>query len=276
MLGYQVAVPGQNRLLNGLRWDGQVDPVRWQPAPTIYQRAAATGIDAYRVAARKNWRRPASRWRPCAAPPTGPPTAWARSLPRRPGRWRARTGRWSPSTTRNLTVPATCSDPSPRPGPTSSPTWTSSLSSWRAHFRRARRSTSPPITAWSTPGPDDRIDVNVVPGLRDQGRPAGRRGAGPARVRRARGRGRRPGHLAGRAGRPRLGGLARGGDRRGLVRPGRSSGSPRGSATWWPAQQAPGRCVATKAEPLESSLEGMHGSLTPGDQFVPLLSVTSM
>ena len=34
--------------------------------------------------------------------------------------------------------------------------------------------------------------------------------------------------------------------------------------------------VATKAEPLESSLDGMHGSLTPGDQFVPLLSVTSI
>jgi hypothetical protein len=34
--------------------------------------------------------------------------------------------------------------------------------------------------------------------------------------------------------------------------------------------------VATKAEPLESSLVGMHGSLTPSDQFVPLLSVTSM
>ena len=52
MLGYQVAVPGQDRLLNGLRWDEQVDPLSWQPAPTIYQRAAAAGVDAYRVAAR--------------------------------------------------------------------------------------------------------------------------------------------------------------------------------------------------------------------------------
>jgi len=34
--------------------------------------------------------------------------------------------------------------------------------------------------------------------------------------------------------------------------------------------------VATKAERLESSLIGMHGSLTPGDQFVPLLSVSSL
>jgi hypothetical protein len=33
--------------------------------------------------------------------------------------------------------------------------------------------------------------------------------------------------------------------------------------------------VASQAERLESSLIGMHGSLTPGDQFVPLLSVPS-
>ena len=42
------------------------------------------------------------------------------------------------------------------------------------------------------------------------------------------------------------------------------------------APAGPWALVATKAEPLESSLTGMHGSLTPGDQFVPLLSVTSI
>ena len=51
MLGYQVAVPGAGRLLNGLRWDDRVDPLRWQPSPTIYERAAAAGVAAYRVAA---------------------------------------------------------------------------------------------------------------------------------------------------------------------------------------------------------------------------------
>ena len=51
MLGYQVAVPGTGRLLNGLRWDDRVDPLSWQPAATIYQRAAAAGVAAYRVAA---------------------------------------------------------------------------------------------------------------------------------------------------------------------------------------------------------------------------------
>jgi Type I phosphodiesterase / nucleotide pyrophosphatase len=52
MLGYQVAVPGTGRLLNGLRWDDRVDPVTWQPLPTVYERAAAAGIGAVRVAAR--------------------------------------------------------------------------------------------------------------------------------------------------------------------------------------------------------------------------------
>jgi hypothetical protein len=50
ILGYQVAIPGENRLLNGLRWDARVDPLLWQPLPTIYERAAAAGIAAVHVA----------------------------------------------------------------------------------------------------------------------------------------------------------------------------------------------------------------------------------
>ena len=42
------------------------------------------------------------------------------------------------------------------------------------------------------------------------------------------------------------------------------------------APAGPWAIVATKAERLESSLIGMHGSLTPGDQFLPLLSVSSL
>jgi hypothetical protein len=51
MLGYQVLVPATGRLLNGLRWDNSVDPVAWQPGPTIFEQAAAAGISACRVAA---------------------------------------------------------------------------------------------------------------------------------------------------------------------------------------------------------------------------------
>ncbi|GAA0271889.1 alkaline phosphatase family protein [Actinomadura nitritigenes] len=47
LLGVQVAIPGTGRLLNCLRWrDDSVDPERFQPAPTIYQRAAAAGVAA--------------------------------------------------------------------------------------------------------------------------------------------------------------------------------------------------------------------------------------
>ena len=50
ILGYQVRIPGENRLLNGLRWDSRVDPYQWQPLPTIYERATEAGIAAVHVA----------------------------------------------------------------------------------------------------------------------------------------------------------------------------------------------------------------------------------
>jgi hypothetical protein len=50
LLGYQVRVPRTGRLLNALRWDKTVDPVAWQPGSTIFQRAAAAGFGAVRVA----------------------------------------------------------------------------------------------------------------------------------------------------------------------------------------------------------------------------------
>jgi Type I phosphodiesterase / nucleotide pyrophosphatase len=49
MLGYQVAVPGTGRLLNALHWDDRVDPTAWQPGATIYERAEAAEVGAYWV-----------------------------------------------------------------------------------------------------------------------------------------------------------------------------------------------------------------------------------
>jgi Type I phosphodiesterase / nucleotide pyrophosphatase len=49
MLGYQVAVPGQDRLLNGLKWPSDIDPAAWQPRPTIFERATAAGVAAVQV-----------------------------------------------------------------------------------------------------------------------------------------------------------------------------------------------------------------------------------
>lgn len=50
MFGYQVAVPGTGTLLNTLRWDDSVDPRQWQPDSTIFERASDAGITTVRVA----------------------------------------------------------------------------------------------------------------------------------------------------------------------------------------------------------------------------------
>lgn len=50
IVGYLVAVPGTGRLMNSLRWDDHVDPVAWQPQPTVFERAAAAGVTGYHVA----------------------------------------------------------------------------------------------------------------------------------------------------------------------------------------------------------------------------------
>jgi hypothetical protein len=49
MLGYQVANPDTGKLLNGLRWPEDVDPASWQAKPTIFDRAVAEGIAATQV-----------------------------------------------------------------------------------------------------------------------------------------------------------------------------------------------------------------------------------
>jgi hypothetical protein len=50
LLGYKILVPGEDFLLNALHWDPRVDPRQWQPLPTVYQQAAAAGISAFHVA----------------------------------------------------------------------------------------------------------------------------------------------------------------------------------------------------------------------------------
>jgi hypothetical protein len=50
MLGYQVAVPGAGGLLNALRWRNDVDPVAWQPKRTLFERAADAGVTPVHVA----------------------------------------------------------------------------------------------------------------------------------------------------------------------------------------------------------------------------------
>ena len=274
MLGYQVAVPGQGRLLNGLRWDKQVDPVDWQPAPTIYQRAAAAGVDAYRVAARGLEKTGFS-----VASMRGAAYRSADSL----GALVAQASWALAGSDRALvTVYHADLDGTGHVFGSQSEAWSYQL----AHVDKLAEqlaSSLPGGTAlyvtadhgMVNAGPDDRIDVDVVPGLRDGvallgGEPRARHvyavpGAAADVLATWQG------VLGGRAWvASREEAIAAGWfgpvDERFVPRVGDVVAAPAGSSA----------IVATKAEPLESSLEGMHGSLTPGDQFVPLLSVTTI
>jgi hypothetical protein len=44
LVGYTHRVDGGDRLLNGLRWDTDVDPTTYQPYPTVFESAAAAGV----------------------------------------------------------------------------------------------------------------------------------------------------------------------------------------------------------------------------------------
>jgi hypothetical protein len=53
LLGLQIAIPGAGRLLNCLHWKGDdPDPATFQPVPTAYERAAADGVEAGYVSLR--------------------------------------------------------------------------------------------------------------------------------------------------------------------------------------------------------------------------------
>ncbi len=49
LLGYEVLVPGADRLLNELSWENGPDPERWQPEQTVFERAVADGVAVTRV-----------------------------------------------------------------------------------------------------------------------------------------------------------------------------------------------------------------------------------
>jgi type I phosphodiesterase/nucleotide pyrophosphatase len=44
IVGYTSIVPETGALLNALQWDAPVDPRRWQPHQTVFERAAAAGV----------------------------------------------------------------------------------------------------------------------------------------------------------------------------------------------------------------------------------------
>jgi predicted AlkP superfamily pyrophosphatase or phosphodiesterase len=49
LLGYEVLVPGEDRLLNELSWEDGPDPFRWQTEQTVFEVAARDGVAVTRV-----------------------------------------------------------------------------------------------------------------------------------------------------------------------------------------------------------------------------------
>jgi hypothetical protein len=49
LAGYTVAIPGEDRLMNQLRWQPYLDPEVWQPHPTVFRRADAAGVATCQV-----------------------------------------------------------------------------------------------------------------------------------------------------------------------------------------------------------------------------------
>ena len=53
LAGYTVRIPGDRRLMNQLRWQPHVNPRSWQPHPTVFQLADRAGVATYQVSSPK-------------------------------------------------------------------------------------------------------------------------------------------------------------------------------------------------------------------------------
>jgi hypothetical protein len=268
MLGYQVAIPGGDRLLNCLRWDDEVDPVTWQPVTTVYERAAAAGVatayvatGAYRGSGLTRAVHRGARY--VAAGSLGELVACAAQA--------IREGERSFVTVYHSELDAT------------GHRFGSGSAAWRHHLafvdllvRRLAEAMPPDAALYviadhGMTDPAGRVDVDAEPGLRAGvallgGEPRARHvyaedGAAADVLAAWRER------LAGRAWV-----MSRGeAIAAGLFGPVRASMTARvGDVVAVPYADL--AIVATRAEPVESSLIGMHGSLVPAEQLVPLLS----
>jgi Type I phosphodiesterase / nucleotide pyrophosphatase len=270
LLGYQVAVPGEGWLLNALRWDRRIDPLRWQRGPTIFERARAAGIAASRVAHGSLWR-------------TGLSGAAMRGA------------RYYPADTAGALVASTAAALR-APGPALAMVYYGDLdatghdrgcasAAWRYQLRHVdllaqqlagalSAGTVLHVTAdhgmVDVPQPD-RLDADALPELRDGVALLG----GEPRARHVYAvLGAAADVLA--AWRDTLGAAAWVACRDEAIAAGWfgpvDSPFPARIGDVVAAAAGSGAVVATRAEPRESALVGMHGSLTPAEQLVPLLS----
>ncbi len=273
LLGYQVAIPGSGKLLNALRWDASVDPLSWQPGSTIFERAEAAGVATYRAA-------------PGSFRKSGLSTAAMRGA------------RYLPAETLGALVSRSAAALA-GPAPVLSMVYYGDLDAtghvlgcgsdaWQYQLSHVDKlaeqlaaavphGTTLYITAdhGMTDVPAaDRIDVDAQPALRDGVALLG----GEPRAR----------HLYCRPGAAgdvlstwagQLGHLAWVASREQAIADG-WFGPVNGAfaariGDVIVAPSGPSAIVATRAEPRESALVGMHGSLTQADQLVPLLTVTA-
>ena len=49
LLGYQLRIPGSDRLFDHLSWEGGPDPLAWQPSSTIFERVVGADVDVVRI-----------------------------------------------------------------------------------------------------------------------------------------------------------------------------------------------------------------------------------
>jgi hypothetical protein len=273
LLGYQVAVPGTGRLLNGLHWPKDVDPLAWQPKPTVFERAVAAGVPAVHLA-------------PGAFADSGLTRAALRGADYRPARslgvLAAEAVAALDSSDRVLvSVYHGDLDAAGHLYGVASPAWGFQL----AHVDRLAEQITGSLPFGTVlyvtadhgmvdVGPDDRLDADLVPELRDGVALLG----GEPRARHVY---TQPGAAAEvlATWREILGERAWVLSREEAIAEG-WFGPPDESlidriGDVVAAATGNTAIVASKAEPLESSLIGMHGSLTSAEQLVPMLAFAS-
>jgi hypothetical protein len=269
MLGYQFEMPGTRKLLNGLRWNSDIDPLTCQPLTTVYERAVRAGVTPFRVAGARLEK-------------TGLSIAAMRGNTYRPadsmGGLAAQAASALRETDRSLvTVYHGQLD-------STGHAFGCRSDAWRYHLGHVDKLAEqlagalPEATTMYVVAdhgmvdvlPEDRIDADAIPELRDGvdllgGEPRARHvyaAPGAAADVLAAWRG----VLSERAWvLPREEAIAAGWF--GEVSPEMTERI--GDVVAAPA--GPWAVVATREEPLESALVGMHGSLTAADQFIPLL-----
>ncbi|ETK32237.1 alkaline phosphatase family protein [Microbispora sp. ATCC PTA-5024] len=271
MVGIQMAVPGEGRLFNCLRWTApglSIDPEVWQPRRTVYERMSALGVDPVYV-----------------APASFDGTGLTRAVYRGMRYWAADTAEERVAAVRHalrdsgfVTVYYGEVDRMGHEKGWGSPEWLEQVAIADRMAERIAAALPPGSALYVTAdhgmiNSDHKVDVDTRPDLREGVLMIG----GDARARhlytspgaaedvRQTWRAALDGHawVVTREEAADAGWFGRAVRREWLARIGDVMAVPYGDCV----------IVASVSEPVESSLVGYHGSLTPAEQNVPLLEI---